>query len=139
MAMSALTLSASTPKLSTHTNQSFHAKPTFRCDLLCSEKSKNDIPSLETTNEKKKKKKNWAMEVGFVGLLAASMVAVSAPLEAEATRIEYYATVGEPSCDMSFVRSGLGFCDLLPGSGQEAPYSELINVCSLFLFLFFLI
>ncbi|PQM37876.1 photosynthetic NDH subunit of lumenal location 4 chloroplastic isoform X2 [Prunus yedoensis var. nudiflora] len=64
--------------------------------------------------------------MGF-GLLAASLVALS-PLEANATRIEYYATVGEPLCELNFVRSGLGFCDVSVGSGVDAPRGELINV-----------
>lgn len=62
-----------------------------------------------------------------IGLLAASVVALS-PLEANATRVEYYATVGEPLCEMNFARSGLGFCDLSVGSGVQAPRGELINV-----------
>ncbi|BBH05657.1 FK506-binding protein 16-2 [Prunus dulcis] len=66
------------------------------------------------------------LDVGF-GLLAASLVALS-PLEANATRIEYYATVGEPLCELNFVRSGLGFCDVSVGSGVDAPRGELINV-----------
>uniref|UniRef100_A0A0F7H0X6 peptidylprolyl isomerase n=1 Tax=Hypseocharis bilobata TaxID=253189 RepID=A0A0F7H0X6_9ROSI len=62
-----------------------------------------------------------------IGLLAAS-VFVLTPLEANATRIEYYATVGEPSCELNYVRSGLGYCDVLVGSGEPAPRGELINV-----------
>ncbi|KAI3700538.1 hypothetical protein L2E82_45169 [Cichorium intybus] len=46
-------------------------------------------------------------------------------------RIEYYATVAEPSCELQFAPSGLGYCDVAPGFGVEAPYSELINVNSL--------
>ncbi|XP_065040516.1 photosynthetic NDH subunit of lumenal location 4, chloroplastic-like [Musa acuminata AAA Group] len=59
-----------------------------------------------------------------VGILAASSFAS----DASATRIEYYATVGEPLCDMSFARSGLGYCDVAIGTGVEAPRGELINV-----------
>lgn len=62
-----------------------------------------------------------------VGLLAASMLVLT-PLEANATRIEYYATVGEPSCDLNFAKSGLGYCDVAVGTGVEPPYGELINV-----------
>ncbi|CAK9185774.1 unnamed protein product [Ilex paraguariensis] len=69
--------------------------------------------------------KNRILEVG-VGLLAASMVGLT-PLDAEATRVEYYATVAEPSCELNFARSGLGYCDVAVGSGEEAPYGELIN------------
>lgn len=59
-----------------------------------------------------------------VGILAASSFAS----DARATRIEYYATVGEPLCDMNFARSGLGYCDVAIGTGVEAPRGELINV-----------
>lgn len=63
-----------------------------------------------------------------IGFLAASVLALSSPLEAEATRIQYYATVGEPLCEMSYARSGLGFCDVSVGDGVEAPRFELVNV-----------
>lgn len=63
-----------------------------------------------------------------VGLLAAASMFALTPMNADATRIEYYATVGEPLCEINYVRSGLGFCDVEVGSGQEAPYGELINV-----------
>jgi peptidylprolyl isomerase len=62
-----------------------------------------------------------------LGLLAASVLAFS-PLDAEATRIEYYATVADPPCDLNFVPSGLGYCDSSVGPGVDAPYNELINV-----------
>ncbi|XP_052195058.1 photosynthetic NDH subunit of lumenal location 4, chloroplastic [Diospyros lotus] len=62
-----------------------------------------------------------------LGLLAASVVGFS-PLDANATRIEYYATVAEPSCELEFARSGLGYCDVAVGSGEVAPLGELINV-----------
>lgn len=62
------------------------------------------------------------------GILAASVVAAAAPLEADATRIEYFATVSEPSCELTFVRSGLGYCDVVVGSGEEVPFATLINV-----------
>ncbi|XP_077224954.1 FK506-binding protein 16-2 isoform X3 [Tasmannia lanceolata] len=63
--------------------------------------------------------------MGF-GLLASSIIG-SVPF-ASATRIEYYATVGEPSCELNFARSGLGYCDIAVGSGVEPPLGELINV-----------
>ena len=62
------------------------------------------------------------------GILAASAVAAAIPLEADATRIEYFATVSEPSCELNFVRSGLGYCDVVVGSGEEVPFAQLINV-----------
>lgn len=64
-----------------------------------------------------------------IGLLAASVLALS-PLDANATRIEYYATVGEPLCEFNYAPSGLGYCDIAVGSGEEVPYGELINVSS---------
>ncbi|KAL0908544.1 hypothetical protein M5K25_023040 [Dendrobium thyrsiflorum] len=61
--------------------------------------------------------------------LGLGLLAFSAPmLDANATRIEYYATVGEPLCDLNFVKSGLGFCDVAAGNGVQAPGGELINV-----------
>ncbi|KAK9148476.1 hypothetical protein Scep_007233 [Stephania cephalantha] len=78
--------------------------------------------SVETISAAKKRLFDCGM-----GLLLASMV-VGSPMEANATRIEYYATVGEPLCELNFVRSGLGYCDVAVGSGNEAPYNELINI-----------
>lgn len=70
--------------------------------------------------------KTLASNVG-VGFLAASVLALC-PLDADATRVEYYATVGEPTCELSFARSGLGFCDVAVGPGEEVPRGELVNV-----------
>uniref|UniRef100_A0A0F7H0Y1 peptidylprolyl isomerase n=1 Tax=Pelargonium citronellum TaxID=73188 RepID=A0A0F7H0Y1_9ROSI len=70
--------------------------------------------------------KKCVFDVG-IGLLAASVLVLS-PLEANATRIEYYATVGEPDCELSYVRSGLGYCDVSVGPGKPAPRGELINI-----------
>jgi peptidylprolyl isomerase len=64
------------------------------------------------------------LQVGL-GVLALPLFSVS---EANATRIEYYATVGEKLCDMNFVKSGLGFCDVSVGTGAQPPRGELINV-----------
>lgn len=67
--------------------------------------------------------------MGFAaGLLAATAVAATAPLAADATRIEYYATVSDPPCQLNFVKSGLGYCDVMVGSGEEVPFAQLINV-----------
>ncbi|KAI4365454.1 hypothetical protein MLD38_021439 [Melastoma candidum] len=63
-----------------------------------------------------------------VGFLAASVLALSSPRDAAATRIAYYATVGEPLCEMSYAPSGLGFCDVSVGDGEEAPRFELVNI-----------
>jgi peptidylprolyl isomerase len=71
---------------------------------------------------------------GRRGLLAlgAGFLASAALLgqagDAEATRIEYYATVGDKMCDMSLVKSGLAYCDVEVGTGAQPPRGELINV-----------
>ena len=107
MAVSALTVATVKPKtLKTH-----HPKPSisFKSITNCISSTKRPV-----------------LDVG-IGLLAASVVAIT-PLEATATRIEYYATVGEPDCELNFAKSGLGYCDVDVGSGEEAPFGELINV-----------
>ncbi|XP_047317152.1 photosynthetic NDH subunit of lumenal location 4, chloroplastic [Impatiens glandulifera] len=67
-----------------------------------------------------------AVNVGL-SLLASSMVALT-PMDANATRIEYFATVADPPCEFRFAPSGLGYCDVAVGYGEEAPYGELINI-----------
>lgn len=59
--------------------------------------------------------------------MAAAVLGLS-PLKADATRVEYYATVGEPLCELSYTKSGLGYCDVIVGVGEEVPRGELINV-----------
>ncbi|KAM7271895.1 hypothetical protein ACFE04_031109 [Oxalis oulophora] len=81
-------------------------------------------PPVKTASKLSPKKRIFDMGIG---LLAASIVCLT-PLTAEATRVEYYATVAEPSCELNFVKSGLGYCDVEVGSGQEVPIAELINV-----------
>lgn len=70
------------------------------------------------------------IELG-IGVLAFPLFSVS---DANATRIQYYATVGEKLCDMNFVKSGLGFCDVSIGTGIQPPRGELINVSSYWYF-----
>ncbi|KAK6118391.1 hypothetical protein DH2020_047808 [Rehmannia glutinosa] len=89
----------------------------FRATASCS--------SISTTPASNLKKQMIGVAAG---LFAAAAVAAAAPLEADATRIEYYATVSEPSCELNFVRSGLGYCDVVVGSGEEVPFAQLINV-----------
>ncbi|VAI60684.1 unnamed protein product [Triticum turgidum subsp. durum] len=48
--------------------------------------------------------------------------------DAGATRIEYFATVGEKLCDMDFAKSGLGYCDVEIGTGVQPKRGELINI-----------
>ncbi|XP_061345305.1 photosynthetic NDH subunit of lumenal location 4, chloroplastic [Gastrolobium bilobum] len=70
--------------------------------------------------------KNPFVGIG-IGVVAASVMGLT-PLDADATRIEYYATVGEPLCELNYAKSGLGYCDIVEGVGDEAPLGELINV-----------
>lgn len=90
----------------------------------------NDCTNNSSNVKKMINFKNRIMGVA-VGLLAATAVAATAPLEADATRIEYYATVSEPSCELTFVKSGLGYCDLALGYGEEVPFAKLIDVSHL--------
>ncbi|XP_027364001.1 photosynthetic NDH subunit of lumenal location 4, chloroplastic [Abrus precatorius] len=70
--------------------------------------------------------KNPLVGIG-IGVVTAWVMGFTA-LNADATRIEYYATVGEPLCELNYVKSGLGYCDIVEGTGDEAPLGELINV-----------
>ncbi|KAL2343025.1 hypothetical protein Fmac_004310 [Flemingia macrophylla] len=70
--------------------------------------------------------KNPLLGIG-IGVVTACVMGLTA-LDADATRIEYYATVEEPSCEYNYVKSGLGYCDIAEGFGDEAPYAELINI-----------
>ncbi|CAL1380295.1 unnamed protein product [Linum trigynum] len=85
------------------------SKPTCSCSCFSSSQPQFDRnayckPSLNSVP----KRKNRLVDVG-IELLSASILALS-PMDADATRIiEYYATVGEPLCEFSFVRSGLGY------------------------------
>lgn len=65
-----------------------------------------------------------ALGAGFL----ASAALLSPAGEAGATRIEYYATVGDKMCDLSLVKSGLAYCDVEVGTGVQPPRGELINV-----------
>ncbi|XP_027191498.1 photosynthetic NDH subunit of lumenal location 4, chloroplastic isoform X2 [Cicer arietinum] len=62
-----------------------------------------------------------------VGIVTAWVMGLTA-LDADATRIEYYATVAEPMCELNYAKSGLGYCDVVEGFGDEAPLGELINI-----------
>ncbi|KAF8405974.1 hypothetical protein HHK36_008054 [Tetracentron sinense] len=123
MAVSTLTVATVKPHLLL---QPFKPKPSFalKTSSSCFSCScSNGEPKLPLESIPATKRRFFDLGIG---LLAASMV-ISSPLDANATRIEYYATVGEPSCELSFARSGLGFCDVAVGTGVEAPYGELIN------------
>ncbi|ERM94242.1 hypothetical protein AMTRI_Chr04g188910 [Amborella trichopoda] len=87
--------------------------------------SNHRAPSLNLSLEDVSSTRKQFLNVGF-GLLGALF---ALPLEeARATRVEYYATVEEPSCDLNYVKSGLGYCDISVGNGVEAPLGELINI-----------
>ena len=83
-------------------------------------------PKASCSAHNKNKIKNPLAGIG-IGVVAASVVGLT-PLDADATRIQYYATVGEPLCEYNYVKSGLGYCDIVEGFGDEAPLGELINV-----------
>ncbi|KAL6222982.1 hypothetical protein ACLB2K_006372 [Fragaria x ananassa] len=121
MTVAALTI---TPKLHSHIPKTSFASYSSSC--LCSFSSSSTENNAKVTLQPNVVSKRSVFNVG-IGLLAASVVALL-PLEANATRVEYYATVGEPLCEMNFARSGLGFCDLSVGSGVQAPRGELINI-----------
>ncbi|KAI9114041.1 hypothetical protein K1719_015292 [Acacia pycnantha] len=105
-----------------HTSLQISTAPKFTlsCSLSCHSKSSklssSSIPATRKT----------LLDIG-IGFVAASVLALT-PLDADATRIEYYATVGEPLCELNFAKSGLGYCDIAEGPGDEAPLGELINV-----------
>ncbi|XP_050208387.1 photosynthetic NDH subunit of lumenal location 4, chloroplastic [Mercurialis annua] len=127
MAPSVLSITPSPKTLFTINKPVLPSKPTassspFSCFSCLSHHNKDAKLSSEPVSTAKKR----LFDVG-IGLLAASVLAFT-PMDANATRIEYYATVGDPLCDFNFVRSGLGFCDISVGSGVDAPYGELINV-----------
>ena len=68
-----------------------------------------------------------ALGAGFL----ASAALLGPAGDAGATRIEYYATVGERLCDMDFAKSGLGYCDVAVGTGVRPKRGELINrICN---------
>lgn len=95
--------------------------------LTCKAHDSSTCSSSVSVSSQNSKQKKPFLDVG-IGLLAASLLILT-PLEnANATRLNYYATVEEPSCELKFVPSGLGYCDLVVGSGLEAPYNQLINV-----------
>ncbi|KAJ4964702.1 hypothetical protein NE237_016551 [Protea cynaroides] len=102
-----------------------HHLQTFKPKSSCICRSNSNLRS-ELSLELKSSTKKRLFDLGL-GFLAASVM-ISSPLDANATRIEYFATVSEPSCELNFVRSGLGFCDVAVGTGNEAPYGELINI-----------
>ncbi|CAL5368692.1 unnamed protein product [Camellia sinensis] len=118
MAVSTLSIVV-TPK--PHALQTFNPKlsltfkpsnATYSCSSFRCSSSLNSNPPPNNVRR--------VLDIVGLGLLASSVVALL-PLDASATRIEYYATVAEPPCELNFARSGLGYCDLAVGSGEVAP------------------
>ncbi|MCL7029061.1 hypothetical protein MKW94_007915 [Papaver nudicaule] len=122
MVISTLTSSVSKPNFLL--NQGLKSKPfsslTLKPTISCSSDSNGAL--LQSVNVAKRQ----ILSLGL-GVLTSAMV-IASPLEANATRIEYYATVGEPPCELKYAKSGLGYCDVSPGFGDNAPYGELINI-----------
>lgn len=131
MAPSALTIATSKPLTHHHFSnfKSPSSSPSFSCSCSCSSSSLPPPNEVKLSLNSKPAAKKSVYNVG-VGLLVASVLALS-PLDADATRIEYYATVGEPQCELNYAKSGLGYCDIAVGYGEEAPRAELINVSSI--------
>lgn len=121
MAVSALAITTANPNALQISSPKFtfsYYSPSCHSKQHCSK------PKLSSTSASATKK--TFLDIG-IGVLAASVLAFT-PLDADATRIEYYATVGDPLCELNYVKSGLGYCDIAEGPGDEAPLGELINV-----------
>ncbi|XP_022741298.1 LOW QUALITY PROTEIN: photosynthetic NDH subunit of lumenal location 4, chloroplastic-like [Durio zibethinus] len=124
MATSALTIATAKPLTHHFSNFKSPSSPLFSCSCYSSlppppSEVKLSMNSKPTANK-------CVFNVG-VGLLATSVLALS-PLDADATRIEYFATVGEPQFELNYASSGLGYCDVIVGFGEEAPRGELVNI-----------
>ncbi|CAN1224599.1 Photosynthetic NDH subunit of lumenal location 4, chloroplastic [Linum grandiflorum] len=73
----------------------FYSKPNCSCVLSSSSPQLNHKNADNNSSfNSVSKPRNRIIDVG-IGILAAATIAVS-PMDADATRIEYYATVGEP-------------------------------------------
>ncbi|KAI3842352.1 hypothetical protein MKW98_026142 [Papaver atlanticum] len=122
MVISTLTNSVSKPNFVL--NQGLKSKPitslTLKSSISCSGDSNGGLSQSITVAKRE------ILSLGL-GILTSAMV-IASPLEANATRIEYYATVGDPPCELSYAKSGLGYCDVSPGFGDNAPLGELINI-----------
>ncbi|KAF3533732.1 hypothetical protein DY000_02036221 [Brassica cretica] len=124
MAISTLTLTSShyTRSFRPTISSSSSSSSSFSC-LCSSSSSSTDCQQKQRSFTAAKKN---VFGVGL-GLLAATILSIT-PLDADATRIEYYATVGDPLCEYSYAKSGLGFCDIAVGFGDKAPRGVLVNV-----------
>ncbi|KVH41719.1 Peptidyl-prolyl cis-trans isomerase, FKBP-type [Cynara cardunculus var. scolymus] len=118
-----------TPFLYHNTLRPYTTRPHRHCTIIKASSPSSSNPSLDSNTgftPKPNNNKRRLLDMG-VALLAATML-FSSPFDANATRIEYYATVAEPSCELQFAPSGLGYCDVAVGFGEEVPYSQLINI-----------
>ncbi|CAN8328645.1 unnamed protein product [Cochlearia groenlandica] len=124
MAISTLTLTSSlyTRSFRPITPTFFSSPSSSSLTCLCSSSSTTDCKPIPTILAAKNRV--FGMGLAF---LAASILSLT-PLDADATRIEYYATVGDPLCEYSYAKSGLGFCDIDVGFGEKAPRGVLVNV-----------
>ncbi|CAO2040658.1 unnamed protein product [Urochloa humidicola] len=80
--------------------------------------------SSSTSSSPQGRRGMLALGAGFL----ASAALLCPAEDAGATRIEYYATVGDKLCDLNLVKSGLAYCDVEVGTGVQPPRGELINV-----------
>jgi peptidylprolyl isomerase len=101
-------------------------KPTSRAlsVALCNAPSSSAPPPCHAQAAPAGRRGLLALGAGFL----ASAALLGQAGDAEATRIEYYATVGDKMCDMNLVKSGLAYCDVEVGTGAQPPRGELINV-----------
>ncbi|WZZ23475.1 hypothetical protein YC2023_006876 [Brassica napus] len=118
-----------TMAISTLTLTSSHYTRSFRPTISSSSSSSSSFSCLcssssSSTDCQQKQRSFTAAKTNVfgvgLGLLAATILSIT-PLDADATRIEYYATVGDPLCEYSYAKSGLGFCDIAVGFGDKAP------------------
>ncbi|KAI4317232.1 hypothetical protein L6164_025121 [Bauhinia variegata] len=129
MAVTALAVTVPNANLLQTSNRNFFFSSKLSCSSCSpssdSKPNKNKLKLASTLSSIFSNNKSVA-DIGL-GFLAALVIALT-PMDANATRVEYYATVGEPLCEYNYAKSGLGYCDILEGAGDEAPYAELINV-----------
>ncbi|CAL5055914.1 unnamed protein product [Urochloa decumbens] len=92
----------------------------------CSSSAASSSPSTSASPQVASAGRRGVLALG-AGFLASAALLYPAG-DAGATRIEYYATVGDKLCDLSLVKSGLAYCDVEVGTGAQPPRGELINV-----------
>ncbi|KAJ1281081.1 hypothetical protein BS78_04G280900 [Paspalum vaginatum] len=113
-----------------------HPKPTRRALSVapCNSASSSSSSASTSSSPPCQPVAPQVASAGRRGLLAlgagflASAALLSPAGDAGATRIEYYATVGDKLCELSPVKSGLAYCDVEVGTGAQPPRGELINV-----------